>query len=601
MYGDVRLFILDQGGRIVAEPTLVKGSFDSPLNDYGEAEATLALHLIEGDPDELEAATVPWQSQLCLTVDDDPVWLGPVVKRRGGIGSSRSMVVIAREWEAWLARVSVAGITPTHEQEDDIDAYTLVKARIEDVCRKARDLGFTVPPIAGMAAQPGNVPTTVSVDWRYGDTQAVPSVWEELRDVVSQGVDVRFVPYWTGVNYTVRLQVTRYAKTADPSATLTLGEHLASAELVEDGDKQATRWNIVGAGDTAQFGPAPGANGLPMLEEWRSLPTVDDQAVLAARARTLYAATVLGELTADEVTVDRQCPKLRGGDTILLDIPPGLDSRAPEGRQVRARIQAVSWMIDGGLDVRVRLAAPWESDSQTRGATGLAGQVDAAPPAPPRDAIGVLRELRDGLALVDRRRSVLPAHTHPTGEVAGLDDALDQKATLGHNVNFAEVRLLYGQPVRWDTWKIGLFGADLAVYRQSPNGEVTESFPLWIDYPTGAVHLSSVQGGRWKGQVGAWGIVTVPLPASPTGHWSVDVQVISASGQGWATTHSVGSDSVTLIVWDGVAGVMSAGATIYVNWTAVAITNPPAAFAFDPDDPDDFDPTDPDRAGGPSR
>lgn len=404
MYGDVRLFITDAAGVILAEPAMERATFESPLNDYGDADVTFAVQNIEGTFDELEAITVPWRNQLVLTVDDAPVWIGPVVKRRGAVGNARTMVVQAREWEAWLARASVTGIVPTHDQEDDFDAYTLVKARIEDVCRKARNLGFAVPPIAGVTAEPGATPATVSIDWRYQDGQTIPSVWDEIRDMIGQGVDVRFVPYWTGTNYTVRLWVSKYAQSTPPSVTLTLGEHLANADLVENGDKQVTRWNVVGLGETAEYGPAPGAANLPMLEEWRSLPTVDDVNLLGSRAQTLYAATAVGDLTADEAVVDRSCPPLRGGDTILLDIPPGLDGRAPNGREVTLRVQSITHVIEDGLEVRLRLAAPWDASSTLR-----AGNVgDAAPPESPRDVIRTLRDMRDGLSQVERRRSAPP-------------------------------------------------------------------------------------------------------------------------------------------------------------------------------------------------
>lgn len=411
MYGDVRVFITDETGQIKAEPTIEKATFESPLNDYGDAEVTFALQGIEGTFEELEALTVPWINQVVLTVNDAPVWIGPVVKRRGGVGSSRSLMVTAREWEAWLTRASVAGIVPTHEQEDDIDAYTLVRTRIEDVCNKARSLGFIVPFVAGVSAEPGATPSTVSVDWRYQEGQSIPSVWDEIRDVIGQGVDVRFVPYWTGTHYTVRLWVSKYALDAPASQALTLGEHLANADLMENGDRQVTRWNVVGLGESAEYGPTAGTFDLPMLEDWRSLPSVDDPALLAQRAQALYNATCTGELAADEAVVERSCPPLRGGDTILLDVPPGLDSRAPNGRQIRLRVQSITHLIDDGLEVRLRLAAPWESTIALT--TARSGDAPATPPEPPRDVIKTLRELRDGLSLVDRRRAPEPPAPTP--------------------------------------------------------------------------------------------------------------------------------------------------------------------------------------------
>lgn len=352
------------------------------LSDPGDAEFTLRATA------DLYQWLAPWSGMLVvLGFDGSVLWSGVPVKRRGPIGSGE-ITIVAREWCHWLTRVSPLvfdSATPPFDDYGDYEGDGGVKAGavVADLMGRIPQNrpGFVLCPLLPPDPMSGSLVTLGDLSVDVGR----PSVWDALSPVRDRGVEMRAVTTRVGGQFVPRVTVGAPKLGNSIPKPLWLGSNVASAELEEDGDLLATRWQVKGSGESVEvfvdeiFGLMP-PEGRLLLDNTRDysdrFEDADDElAELMARADLLLRSSLSPGKWITDMEVSSQV-LLEPGDSVVVAAQAlAADPRLVEDFELEARVESVT--ISNGVTT-VSLVQP---------------EFDEAPVPSRRSLSRVLREL----------------------------------------------------------------------------------------------------------------------------------------------------------------------------------------------------------------
>lgn len=349
-------------GDIRSELIVNEASFVDEANGYGEAVLSIRSG---GFPESLHI-TVPWQHSVALaTANDIVLWAGPIIRREGNPGSG-VITLTARQWEGWLDRVY---LTDVYDDDGEADAAEVVASRLVALQQTVESYPWALRPL---------LPTTpealagVTVPYSFRSTAGdgifkgePPSVLDDIRTVIQDGIQFAYVPHLTDGRVTFTLSVNTYALT--PKVYLQVGYDIANLTLATDGGAQVTHWQVVGEDSalTATATASAGSVKLPLLMSTASFPTIAAQGPLEALAGALLAQT------REPVGVARDAEavglkEVRGGDMVQIDIPIGTFRylwTSNTSWEMRAASVEWHWSAGEGVSTHMTLVQPLDEGS----------------------------------------------------------------------------------------------------------------------------------------------------------------------------------------------------------------------------------------------
>lgn len=355
----MRVILVDTATmRSVAELPASSISAGDVVNGAGECDVDVSL----ANAPEIVPLARPWLVQVAITTDDyEPLWLGPVVKRRGkALAATYSLKAV--QWESYLDRV---WLPDDYDVGGSADATTVVERRI----LQAQEFVSSRFPGALPVAWPVNSPALCGqqIEYEFSSTydgrdwwrSQPPSVLDDVRFVGERGFTFGYVPVVDAGVWGVELFV--HALPTEPVAVLQVGFDIADIELSSDGERQVTDWWVVGESDVAR---ATDTDGRPVLMDVRSYDSLPDRAPLQGIADALVASTGPDMVEADRVTLQGE-RRFTAGDVVTVAVPPGMYGSWPQG---------ASW------DMRVREVRWEQSEDSTRTVLSLEQQLDGVDP-----------------------------------------------------------------------------------------------------------------------------------------------------------------------------------------------------------------------------
>jgi hypothetical protein len=386
--------------RSIAELPVEDIEAEDVANGAGDANVEVSLAYAP----EIVPLARPWLTQIGLTTDEyEPLWLGPLVRRRGEAVSATYRLK-ATQWEGYLARLWL----PDDYDDGGIgDPAAIIANRVQQAAAFARDRFPASLPVP----LPLNTPalTGREVDFEFSSTydgrdwwkSRPPSVLDDIQLVGEQGFVFGFIPHLDGGVWSLSLEVQSLPH--GESTVLQVGYDLSEIELSSDGEQQITDWWVVGEGEVAR---ATDTDGLPVLMDVRSYDSIPADANLRPIADALIAATARDLIAADRVRL-KGIRQIVAGDLVTIDIPPGLYQTWPDGSQWTMRARSVTWRIDAtqsstSLSVEQQLenVSPWALQ--------------------PNSLTGLINDLRTRLLRTETRRvqSLSPVITGEGGQAA---------------------------------------------------------------------------------------------------------------------------------------------------------------------------------------
>ena len=419
--------------RSLDEVPIESVSVSDATNGAGDGDITISLG---GRPQAVEQ-TRPWKYGVAISDEDyNPLWFG-IITRRAASAATRKYRLSATQVEGWLARVWLPdAYDADYEADADprIDAASAIALRLDQLKHFQASFPDRLPvPLPSNAPAPTDRFITISwqspwtasgvLDWQhpysrqYGaqyartpatapagvfDWRGSPAtVLDDINAIGDKGYSWGLVPVEHGGSWAVELDVRPITLAVD--RTIQVGLDVADAEIIEDGDAQATEWFVSGAAELdivvqARYATPGDARKYPILMGTRTYENVGTEKALAALADDIAAAYGPAPLSTSSIKMPG-IVRIRPGEVVELVVPPALYANWPNGTSWIMRAATVTWRSEGGaISTEVDIVAPREHSLAARSAP------HHVVPSARASLAGVITDLSARLARVESRK-----------------------------------------------------------------------------------------------------------------------------------------------------------------------------------------------------